>query len=99
MRRLFLLITLLCALLSCAVASAAQVTDAKWGVDKNNVLRLVVDVDDTAGYAVNLENGSLNLIVNAPVAPKEIGVTRIKSSIADSMQVTGQEAQRLSACP
>lgn len=99
MRRLFLLITLLCALFSCAVVSAAQVTDAKWGVDKNNVLRLVVDVDDTAGYAVNLENGSLNLIVNAPVAPKEIGVTRIKSSIADSMQVTSQGSSTVVRLP
>ena len=51
MRRIILLALMVCMLLTAAVAQAAQITDVKWGVDKSNVLRLVVDVTDTAGYA------------------------------------------------
>ena len=46
MRKIFLLALLMCMLLLTAVAEAAQITDVKWGVDKNNVPRLVVDITD-----------------------------------------------------
>ena len=49
MRKLFLLALTVCMLLVTAVAQAAQITDVKWGVDKSNVLRLVVDITDSAG--------------------------------------------------
>lgn len=52
MRRLFLLVLMLCCLLVSAVANAAQVTDVKWGVDKDNMLRFVVDLTDAAPYKV-----------------------------------------------
>ena len=46
MRKIFLLALLMCMFLLAAVAEAAQITDIKWGVDKSNVLRLVVDITD-----------------------------------------------------
>ena len=55
MRKIFLLALLMCMFLLAAVAEAAQITDVKWGVDKSNVLRLVVDITDSAGYDVKLE--------------------------------------------
>ena len=61
MRKIFLLALLMCMLLLTAVAEAAQITDVKWGVDKNNVLRLVVDITDAAGYDVKLEGAKLKL--------------------------------------
>ena len=68
MRKIFLLALLMCMLLLTAVAEAAQITDVKWGVDKNNVLRLVVDITDAAGYDVKLEGAKLKLTVNAKAA-------------------------------
>ena len=43
MRKIFLLALMVWMLLCAAIAQAAQITDVKWGVDKSNVLRLVVD--------------------------------------------------------
>ncbi|MGM9570072.1 MAG: N-acetylmuramoyl-L-alanine amidase [Phascolarctobacterium sp.] len=87
MRRLFLLALTVCMLLMTAVAQAAQITDVKWGVDKSNVLRLVVDITDTAGYAVELEGSKLKLTVNAKVAGQVPKVKKIKSTLADELRV------------
>ena len=87
MRKIFLFVLLLCSLLCSAVAQAAQVTDVKWGLSKENVLRLVVDVTEQAGYAVNIEGNTLNLTVNAQKAGQIPGSRPVKSSIANRMQV------------
>lgn len=87
MRRLFLLTLTVCMLLMAAVAHAAQITDVKWGVDKSNVLRLVVDITDTAGYAVELEGSKLKLTVNAKVAGQVPKLKKIKSTLADELRV------------
>ncbi len=87
MRRLFLLALTVCMLLMTAVAHAAQITDVKWGVDKSNVLRLVVDITDTASYAVELEGSKLKLTVNAKVAGQVPKVKKIKSTLADELRV------------
>lgn len=87
MRRLFLLALTVCMLLMTAVAHAAQITDVKWGVDKSNVLRLVVDITDTAGYSVGLEGSKLKLTVNAKAAGQVPKVKKIKSTLADELRV------------
>ena len=80
MRKIFLLALTVCMLLMTAVAHAAQITDVKWGVDKSNVLRLVVDITDTAGYSVGLEGSKLKLTVNAKAAGQVPKVKKIKST-------------------
>ncbi|MGM9529623.1 MAG: N-acetylmuramoyl-L-alanine amidase [Phascolarctobacterium sp.] len=88
MRKLFLLALTVCMLLCAAVAQAAQITDVKWGVDKSNVLRLVVDMTDAAGYAVELASSDkLKLTVNAKVAAQVPKIKKIKSSLADELQL------------
>ena len=87
MRKIFLLALLMCMFLLAAVAEAAQITDVKWGVDKSNVLRLVVDVTDTAGYAVELVGSKLKLTVNAKAAGQVPKVKKIKSTLADELRV------------
>lgn len=88
MRKLFLLALTACMLLCAAVAQAAQITDVKWGVDKSNVLRLVVDMTDSAGYAVELASSNkLKLTVNAKVAAQVPKIKKIKSSLADELQL------------
>ena len=87
MRKIFLLALLMCMLLLTAVAEAAQITDVKWGVDKNNVLRLVVDITDAAGYDVKLEGAKLKLTVNAKAAGQIPKMKKIKSMLADELRV------------
>ena len=87
MRKLFLLALTVCMLLGTAVAQAAQITDVKWGVDKSNVLRLVVDITDTAGYSVELAGSKLKLTVNAKAAGQVPKVKKIKSTLADELRV------------
>ena len=92
-------VLLLCSLLCSAVAQAAQVTDVKWGLSKENVLRLVVDVTEQAGYAVNIEGNTLNLTVNAQKAGQIPGSRPVKSSIANRMQVRAAGSSTVISLP
>lgn len=99
LRKIFLLTLLACCLLFGAVAQAAQVTDVKWGVNKDNVLRFVVDVTDTAGYAVNIEENNLKLTVNAKKSDKAPDRRAVKSQVADSLQVLGKGSNTVVQVP
>ena len=61
--------------------------DVKWGVNKADVLRIVVDVTDTAGYAVDMDGNTLNLTVNADKGAQVPQSKAVKSSLADSMKI------------
>lgn len=87
MRKIFLLTLLACCMLLGAVAQAAQITDVKWGVNKADVLRIVVDVTDTAGYAVDMEGDTLNLTVNADKGAQVPHSKAVKSYLADSLKI------------
>ena len=91
MRKIFVLIALACSLLVCAAAQAAQITDVKWGVNKEEVLRFVVDLTDNAGYAVDIEGSVLNLTVNASKGSQVAAQGNVKSTLATSYQVVDRE--------
>ena len=91
MRKIFVLIALACSLLVCAAAQAAQITDVKWGVNKGEVLRFVVDLTDNAGYAVDIEGSVLNLTVNASKGSQVAAQGIVKSALATSYQVVDKE--------
>lgn len=91
MRKIFVLIALACSLLVCAAAQAAQITDVKWGVNKEEVLRFVVDLTDNAGYAVDIEGSVLNLTVNASKGAQVAAQGIVKSVLANSYQVVDKE--------
>ncbi len=91
MRKIFVLIALACSLLICAAAQAAQITDVKWGVNKEEVLRFVVDLTDNAGYAVDIEGSVLNLTVNASKGSQVAAQGIVKSALATSYQVVDKE--------
>ena len=56
-RKIFtLLVWAVCLLATCTASATAKVTDVNWGVDKFNVLRLVVDLTEAANYNVNIVN-------------------------------------------
>ena len=86
-----MLIALACSLLVCAAAQAAQITDVKWGVNKEEVLRFVVDLTDNAGYAVDIEGSVLNLTVNASKGSQVAAQGNVKSALATSYQVVDKE--------
>lgn len=91
MRKIFVLIALACSLLVCAAAQAAQIKDVKWGVNKEEVLRFVVDLTDNAGYAVDIEGSVLNLTVNASKGSQVAAQGNVKSALATSYQVVDRE--------
>ena len=82
---------LACSLLVCAAAQAAQITDVKWGVNKEEVLRFVVDLTDNAGYAVDIDGSVLNLTVNASKGSQVAVQGKVKSALATSYQVVDKE--------
>lgn len=87
MRKIFMLLMTLTLLIFSAAASAAQVTDAKWGLSKDNVLRFVVDVTDTAGYSVDISGSTLQLKVDAALSGNVQRQRAIKSTLASTMSV------------
>ncbi len=99
MRKFFLLLTLLCTFLGSSLAQASQVTDVKWGLDKQNMLRFVVDLTEPATYQVSTEGRMLLVTVDADLKPQVAGTKKIKSSIADVMTVTAQGQQTLIKVP
>ena len=99
MRKIFLLTLLFGCLLLAAACEAAQVTNVKWGVNKADVLRFVVDVTDTAGYAVDMEDNTLNLIVNAGKAQQAPARGAVKSSMANSFQVVDKGSYTIVRVP
>ena len=87
MRRLYLLVLMLCCLLVSAVANAAQVTDVKWGVDKDNMLRFVVDLTDAAPYKVEVTDKLMTITVDAPLLNGAAKNSKTSSNIAGVMKV------------
>ena len=56
-RRVFaFLVWAICLLAACTASAAALVTDVNWGVDKFNVLRMVVDLTESTRYDVSVAN-------------------------------------------
>ena len=56
-RRFFTLLALIiCLLVTCTASAAALVTDVNWGVDRFNVLRMVVDLTENTQYKVSVLN-------------------------------------------
>ncbi|MCD7975159.1 MAG: N-acetylmuramoyl-L-alanine amidase [Phascolarctobacterium sp.] len=93
MRKFFVLLATLICIVVNATASAAQVTDVKWGVDKYNILRFVVDMTDLVAYNVNLEGNQLTLTISAPLKSGVNPGTKIKSSLTTQMAVTSSATQ------
>ena len=89
MQRLFLLLLTMCCFLVSGVVSAAEtkITDVKWGVSKDNILRIVTDLTDNAAYNVELQGNSLVLRVDAPAAGNIPKRRAVKSTVANELLV------------
>ena len=95
MRRRFFafLVWAVCLLVTCTASAAAMVTDVNWGVDKFNVLRMVVDLSENARYTVDIANDrELQIKVSGGLGPKVIRRGTIKSDLAKSFSVDRDQA-------
>ena len=88
-RRFFaFLVWTVCLLVTCTASAAALVTDVNWGVDKFNVLRMVVDLTENARYNVSVADGKeLQIRVIGGLDPKVGRKGSIKSDLAKSYSV------------
>lgn len=86
MRRIFTYALMLCCLIISSVASAAQVTDAKWGVSADNVVRVVIDTTAPVTYSVDAESRLLTLTVDAPYKENINRSEKVRSTLVPSMQ-------------
>lgn len=89
MKKFLTMAVIFCTLVMCSIVNAAaKVTDARWGVDKNNVLRLVVDITESTHYEMKMSDfNKLNLIVDASANANLFKTTSVRSSLANSMRV------------
>ncbi len=99
MRKIFLLMLTLCCLAISAVACAAQVTDVKWGVDKDNVLRFVIDMTEQANYKINLDGKQLTVTVDAELQNKNSRTSKMRSTLAPVMHIVPSGKQTLIKVP
>ena len=97
MKKYLTLAVIFCTFVMCSIANAAaQVTDARWGVNAENVLRLVVDLTGSATYQIKMSDQSkLNLVVDAPANPSLFKVTPVRSTLANSMRVYEESAKTI----
>ena len=69
-------------------AYAAEVTDVRWGLDRYNVLRLVVDLDSAPGYNVSFQGQTMLVTLNADLNSKVVRSFKMRSTLAPTMTVT-----------
>ena len=74
---------------ACASAWAAEVTDVRWGLDRFNVLRLVVDLDSAPSYNISFEGQTMLVTVNADLNAKVARSYKMRSTLAPTMTVDG----------
>ncbi|SDC41081.1 N-acetylmuramoyl-L-alanine amidase [Succiniclasticum ruminis] len=94
MRRKFLafLVWAVCLLVTCTASAAALVTDVNWGVDKYNVLRMVVDLSENTQYNIKIANDrELQIKVTGGLGPKVVRRGSIKSDLAKSFSVDREQ--------
>lgn len=94
MRRKFLalLVWAVCLLVTCTASAAAMVTDVNWGVDKYNVLRMVVDLSENTQYNIKIANDrELQIKVTGGLGPKVVRRGSIKSDLAKSFSVDREQ--------
>ncbi|EJX00350.1 N-acetylmuramoyl-L-alanine amidase, partial [gut metagenome] len=81
-----------------AGAAETKITDVKWGVSKDNILRIVTDLTDSADYKVELQGNDLMLRVESGANANIPKRRAVKSTVAKEMFVepgNGSTAIRL----
>ena len=100
MRRKFLafLVWAVCLLVTCTASAAALVTDVNWGVDKYNVLRMVVDLSENTQYNIKIANDRELQIKPADWDPRWCAAVRSKVIWRKALVWTGNRTVSWSVC-
>ncbi len=93
MRKIICLLLTFCIWCCCAVVQAASVTDARWGVSADKILRVVIDVSSPVTYNIKNEGNSFKVLINADVAKKAEGSWSIRSGYAKKMTLKEQKGK------
>lgn len=84
---------------ACVSAYAAEVTDVRWGLDRYNVLRLVVDLDSAPSYNISFEGQTMLVTVNADLNAKVTRSFKMRSTLAPTMTVAGSAGKTVLKLP
>lgn len=91
-KKIFFLCTLLSCLLFSLTAVASEITDVRWGVDKMNVLRFVIDGDKPITSKIEFEGNTMVVTMDAPLKNTVKRVQSIKSDLASEMHLSSTGA-------
>ena len=98
-KKLVFVFALLSCLLFSLTAFASEITDVRWGVDKTNVLRFVVDCDKPTGYKITFDGNTMLVTMEASLSGKVGRLHKIKSDIASEMRLETTDGKTVLKVP
>lgn len=98
-KKLVFVFALLSCLLFSLTAFASEITDVRWGVDKTNVLRFVVDCDKPTGYKITFDGNTMLVTMEASLSGKVGRLHKIKSDIANEMRLETTDGKTVLKVP
>ncbi|PWM79509.1 MAG: N-acetylmuramoyl-L-alanine amidase [Phascolarctobacterium sp.] len=98
-KKIICCVMFLISIFACVSAYAAEVTDVRWGLDKYNVLRLVVDLDSAPSYNISFEGQTMLVTVNADLNAKVTRSFKMRSTLAPTMTVAGSAGKTVLKLP
>lgn len=98
-KKIICCVMFLISIFACVSAYAAEVTDVRWGLDRYNVLRLVVDLDSAPSYNISFEGQTMLVTVNADLNAKVTRSFKMRSTLAPTMTVAGSAGKTVLKLP
>ena len=99
LKKLVFVFALVSCLMFSLTAFASEITDVRWGVDKTNVLRFVVDCDKPTGYKITFDGNTMLITMDADLNSKVGRAHKIKSDIANEMRLDTSEGKTVLKVP
>ncbi len=98
-KKIISLLLFIISIFACVSAYAAEVTDVRWGLDRYNVLRLVVDLDSAPGYNISFQGQTMLVTLNADLNSKVTRSFKMRSTLAPTMTVSGSPGKTVLKLP
>lgn len=98
-KKIISLLLFIISIFACVSAYAAEVTDVRWGLDRYNVLRLVVDLDSAPGYNISFQGQTMLVTLNADLNSKVTRSFKMRSTLAPTMTVSGSTGKTVLKIP
>lgn len=98
-KKIICCVMFLISIFACVSAYAAEITDVRWGLDRYNVLRLVVDLDSAPSYNISFQGQTMLVTVNADLNAKVTRSFKMRSTLAPTMTVAGSAGKTVLKLP